>query len=133
MIHGDLYMEVGGFLSKQYNVCPDEWLCRRLMMCLFAGQYVIRRSETGKITTYVGWWLIDREVLDKIIEKVHIPDDITKGNMVWVMDAASIDKTGIREAQKHLRNIYPRTGTVKGIAWLRNEERPVKSLRQQGV
>ncbi len=128
-----LYMEVGQFLCLMYDRGPSEWFCRRVLDCLRTGQYYTRRDESGKITTFVGWWLIDRDKLAEIINFTHVPGDITSGNMVWVMDAASTDRIGINEFKKALRILYPRTGTVKGVAWLRNELRPVISLRQQGA
>ena len=128
----DLFLEVGTFLCASYKCGPGNWLCERIMLSLFSGQYFIKRNKKGKLTTYVGWWVIDRDRLDDVINLQHVPDDITTGNMIWVMDAASNDGIGITEAKKHLRSTYPRTGQVKGVAWLRNDVKPVISLRQQG-
>jgi hemolysin-activating ACP:hemolysin acyltransferase len=127
----DLFLEVGRFLCEAYHRNPDEWLLDRIMHCLFSGQYFIQRTD-GKITTYAGWFLIDRDKLDDVINFNHVPDDVRAGNVIWVIDAASTDG-GIRKAQQKLRDTYPRTGRVKGVAWLRNETYPVISLRQQGV
>lgn len=129
----DLFVEVGELLCKYYGCGPSKWLCDRTLEILFSGQYYIKRNLAGEITTYVGWWLIDRENLDKVTTFQHVPADIRNGNTIWVMDAVSVDGTGIREVQRQLRRIYPRTGEIKGVAWLRESKRAVISMRQRGV
>lgn len=125
-----LFAEIGMLLCKHYQCQPSEWLCERTLAIILTGQFFIKRDNDGNITTYVGWWLIDRDKVDKVAAFDHVPDDIRTGNTIWVMDAVS--DGSIREAQRALRRAYPRTGEVSGVAWLRRGK-PVISMRQKGV
>lgn len=130
----ELYFEVMDFLDIQYGRITD-WLCKRTLLCLHSGQYFIKRDADG-VSTYCGWFLVDNKDIVAIAGlnlAIRTIEDVTQGNTVWVIDAASRDRVGIRECQKLLRARYPQTSGVRGIAWLRENKRLVSSPRQKGA
>ena len=106
---------------------------RRVLMCLHRGQTYTEEDGRGDVVTYCGWWLIDRADLDMVAENRGVPLDITKGDMLWIMDGACVSPGGMARAQRHLKERYPLSSGIKGVACLRNEQRLVVNMRWHGV
>lgn len=138
MIERALYMEIIGFLTEQYGSVHD-WECRRVLMSLDAGLYFLEREPGGGICTYVGWWLIQPEQVERIAnEKLSVEEaismEISTGNTVWIMDAASTKPGSIPNFRRYMRQRYPSLSGIQGVAWLRlNKNKKLISKRQKGV
>ena len=126
------YIKITEFLDRQYGHLTD-WLCRRVLMCMDHGQTYVEEDSRGDVVAYCGWWLIDRADLDMVAGKRGTPVDITKGDMLWIMDGACALPGGMARAQRHLRERYPVSSGIRGVACLRNEQRLVVNMRWRGL
>jgi hemolysin-activating ACP:hemolysin acyltransferase len=102
-------------------------------MCLHHNQVYVEQDNRGDVVAFCGWWVIDHGDLDMVAEKRGIPVDITKGDMIWIMDGACSSPGGMARAQRHLKEQYPVSSGIKGVACLRNGQRLVVNMRWHGV
>lgn len=126
------YIKITDFLDRQHGRLTD-WMCQRVLMCLHHNQVYVEQDSRGDVVVFCGWWLIDRADLDMMAGKRGIPVDITKGGMIWVMDGACVSPGGMARAQRHLKERYPLSSGIRGVAYLRNDERLVVNMRWRGV
>lgn len=126
------YIKITEFLDRQHGHLTD-WMCQRVLMCLHHNQVYVEQDNRGDVVAFCGWWVIDHGDLDMVAEKRGIPVDITKGDMIWIMDGACSSPGGMARAQRHLKERYPVSSGIKGVACLRNDERLVVNMRWHGV
>lgn len=126
------YIKITEFLDRQHGHLTD-WMCQRVLMCLHHNQVYVEQDSRGDVVVFCGWWVIDHGDLDMVAEKRGIPADITKGDMLWIMDGACASPGGMARAQRYLKERYPVSSGIKGVACLRNDERLVVNMRWHGV
>ena len=126
------YIKITDFLDRQHGHLTD-WMCQRVLMCLHHNQVYVEQDSRGDVVVFCGWWVIDQADLDMVAGKRGIPVDITKGDMIWIMDGACVSPGGMARAQRHLKERYPVSSGIKGVACLRNDERLVVNMRWHGV
>ena len=126
------YIKITEFLDRQHGHLTD-WMCRRVLMCLHHNQVYTEEDSRGDVVVFCGWWVIDQADLPMVVGKHGTPLHITKGDMLWIMDGACVSPGGMARAQRHLKERYPVSSGIKGVACLRNDERLVVNMRWHGV
>lgn len=101
-------------------------------MSLHHGLYYVEASPDGEIVTYCGWWLIDHADLESVAKQHVTPDDITHGDTLWIMDGACVSPGGMWRAKRHLKQRYPQSSGVSGVACLRDNQQRTVSLQWGG-